>query len=127
MHAALDAAGQDLGLGLSVLVTSAEHVHELNRQYAGIDSSTDVLSFPAEEEPYRVEPEMPPYIGDIAIAYPVAAEQARLYKVSVESELQRLTIHGVLHLLGYDHDSPESTSEMSRLEELAMLTASKRS
>jgi probable rRNA maturation factor len=97
---------------LSVTLTSAERVHELNLHYAGIDSPTDVLSFPAEDVPYAVEPGEPPYIGDIVIAYPIAEQQARAAAHSVQSELQLLTVHGTLHLMGFDHETPEQQAEM---------------
>lgn len=105
---------------LTVTITSAERVHELNMQYAGIDSTTDVLSFPAEGDPYQVEPGEPPYLGDIVIAYPVAEQQARDAGTAVTAELQLLAIHGSLHLLGYDHDTPDRQAEMWALQSAAM-------
>lgn len=116
----LDVAGVQSPVSMTVQVTSDVKVHELNRDYAGIDSTTDVLSFPAEDEPYATEPGEAPYIGDVIIAYPVAEEQARTASHTVISELQLLAIHGTLHLLGYDHDTPEHQAEMWALQSAAM-------
>ena len=117
---ALVVGGANAPSALSIIVTSSERVHELNRQYAGIDSPTDVLSFPVEESPYSVEPGEPPYLGDVIIAFPVARTQAVERGHSVDVELYILTIHGVLHLLGYDHDTPDRQAEMWALESAAL-------
>lgn len=105
---------------LTITITSAERVHELNRQYAGIDSTTDVLSFGAEGESYKVEPGEPPYLGDVVIAYPVAEKQAQEAHLTTLNEIQLLAIHGTLHLLGYDHDTPERQAEMWAYQSAAM-------
>lgn len=97
---------------LSVTLTSAEQVHQLNREYADNDYVTDVLSFAAEDDPYDVEPGDPPYIGDIIIAVPVAEKQAEEAGHSLLAEIQTLTVHGSLHLLGFDHQNPEQQAEM---------------
>lgn len=107
-------------LALTVTLATSERVHELNRDYAGIDEPTDVLSFGAEEEAYAVEPGEAPYIGDVVIAYPVAEAQAARANTPVISELQLLTIHGTLHLLGYDHDTPDRQAEMWAYQSAAM-------
>lgn len=105
---------------LTITLTTAERVQELNQQYAGINSTTDVLSFPAEDEPYAVEPGDPPYLGDVIIAYPVAEKQAQDANMSVLAEIQLLAIHGTLHLLGYDHDTPDRQAEMWAIQSAAM-------
>jgi len=107
-------------LALTVAVTSSEKVRDLNRDFAGKDETTDVLSFPAEEQAYETEDGEPPYIGDIVIAYPVAERQAAERSHTVIAELQTLAIHGVLHLLGYDHQTPEQQAEMWAYESAAM-------
>jgi probable rRNA maturation factor len=109
-----------LPAGLAVTVTSADRVRALNQQYAGIDSTTDVLSFPVEGEPYAVEPGEPPYLGDVVIAYSVAESQARDAGLPLIAELQLLAIHGTLHLLGFDHDTPDRQAEMWALQSAAM-------
>ncbi|MCC6905827.1 MAG: rRNA maturation RNase YbeY [Anaerolineae bacterium] len=117
---ALQAGGAPPPVALTVVVTSAEEVLALNQKFAGLDYTTDVLTFPAEEEPYATEPDEPPYLGDIAIAYPVAEAQAEEHGVTLINELQRLAVHGTLHLLGYDHDVPERDAEMRGLEATVM-------
>ena len=73
---------------------------ELNSQFRGIESTTDVLSFPAGES----DPESDEiYLGDVIISYTQAAGQAKKGGHSIESELLLLVVHGMLHLLGYDH------------------------
>jgi len=76
----------------------------LNRRFRGKDRSTDVLSFPAS----------PPLLGDIAISVPYAARQARRRREPVGREIDRLLVHGYLHLLGYDHET--DSGEMDALE-----------
>lgn len=105
---------------LTVTLTSEGRVHELNREYAGIDSTTDVLAFGPGEKPYATEPGEPPYIGDVIIAYPVAEQQAQARGIPVSIEVQTLAVHGTLHLLGYDHDTPERQAEMWALQSVAM-------
>ena len=110
----------DKASALTVTLTSSERVHELNLQYAGIDSTTDVLSFPAEDEAYAVDPGDPPYLGDVVIAYPVATQQAKDAGLPLIVELQTLAIHGTLHLLGYDHDTPDRQAEMWAIQSAAL-------
>jgi len=81
-------------------------MRRLNRDYRGTDYPTDVLSFPAEERGC---------LGDIAIAKGVAARQARTLGHTVETELKVLALHGLLHLLGHDHET--DTGEMALVEE----------
>lgn len=116
---ALNAGRAGAPCALTVTLTSAGRVQELNREYAGLDEPTDVLSFAAEDQPYAVEPGEPPYLGDVVIAVPVAEEQARELGHSLLAELQMLVIHGTLHLLGYDHGTPEEQAEMWAFESAA--------
>ncbi len=98
---------------LTVVITDEEAVRELNRTYRGIDATTDVLSFAMSEgEDIILPDEELPYLGDIIIAYPVAEQQAAQYGHSVQEELRLLAVHGVLHLLGYDHATPEEETIM---------------
>lgn len=117
---ALSTAGAAAPCAFSIVLTSAEHMHELNLQYVGLDAPTDVLSFPAEDQPYEVDPGEPPYLGDVVIAYPVAKEQAREAGQTLLAELQMLAIHGTLHLLGFDHQTPEQQAEMWAYQSAAM-------
>ncbi len=96
---------------VTLVITGGEAVRELNRIYRGVDALTDVLSFAAAEGPEFVTPEeMPPYLGDVIIALPVAEEQAAEEGRPIEDELTLLIVHGCLHLLGYNHaDEAERT------------------
>lgn len=105
---------------LTLTLTGSERVQEFNREYAGIDEPTDVLSFAAEDEPYAVEPGEPPYLGDVIIAVPVARQQAAEAGHSLLNELQLLVIHGTLHLLGFDHQTPDQQAEMWAYQSAAM-------
>jgi probable rRNA maturation factor len=94
---------------ITIVVTGSEAVKELNRDYLGIDAPTDVLSFPSHE----IDPETNTlYLGDIIIAFPVAEAQSLVEGHPVEAELQLLVVHGVLHLLGFDHADEKEQSVM---------------
>lgn len=115
---------------LTIAVTDDEAVRTLNRQYRNVDAPTDVLSFASRDAGTEVEdgfvlpPEMAQamsaYLGDIVIAYPYAARQAARFDNSVEAELRLLAVHGTLHLLGYDHDSPEAEAAMWAIQETVL-------
>jgi probable rRNA maturation factor len=108
-HAALDHEAEPQDAELSIVLTDNEHLQELNLNYLGIDAPTDVLSFPASE----TDPESGArYIGDILISIPRAQAQADVAGHPLESEVQLLVVHGVLHLLGYDHAEPEEKGRM---------------
>ena len=98
---------------LSIKITGDQEIRELNSSYRGIDKATDVLSFEADYYDPDLESR---YLGDIVISYPRAEEQAEKRGHPVKSELQLLVIHGVLHLLGYDHSSIEQKAEMWEIQ-----------
>ncbi len=103
---------------LSVTVTDDETVRGLNREYAGEDAITDVLSFSQREgEEFVGAPGSVPPLGEVVIAYPQATRQAEERERSVEEEVARLLIHGTLHLLGYDHAEAEEERRMRAREE----------
>ena len=94
---------------MSIVLTDDAQLHELNREYLGIDAPTDVLSFPSDEE----DPETgAPYLGDILISIPRAKQQAEAAGHPVEAEVQLLVVHGTLHLLGHDHAEAEEKARM---------------
>ena len=94
---------------LSIKITGEKEIQALNASYRGIDKATDVLAFEADYFDPDLESQ---YLGDVVISYPQAANQAVKRGHPIPSELQLLVIHGVLHLLGYDHDNPEGKEEM---------------
>ena len=94
---------------LTVVLSNDSHLQELNREYRGIDTPTDVLSFPA----FETDPETgSTYLGDVIISVPRAEAQAAEAGHSVVAELKLLVVHGVLHLLGYDHLKEDEKSRM---------------
>lgn len=99
---------------LTVTVTDNETVAQLNQQYRGIAAPTDVLSFEHVPDPDfpTHDPDLADYLGDIIIAYPVAQAQAEAGGHAPQEEVTLLAVHGLLHLLGYDHDTPARRAEM---------------
>lgn len=108
-NATLEHQSHSLDSELSIILTNDSRLHELNLNYLGVDAPTDVLSFPASE----TDPETGArYIGDILISMPRAEEQANAAGHPLESEVQLLVVHGVLHLLGHDHAEAEEKARM---------------
>lgn len=102
---------------VSVTVVTDASIHELNLESRGVDRPTDVLSFPVFDEDFGVGYAV---LGDIVISHETAVRQADEYGHSIEREIAFLTVHSMLHLLGYDHEtSPEDEKEMfARQEEI---------
>ncbi len=103
-------------LEVSVLLVNDAGMRRLNHLYRGIDRTTDVLSFPLINE--KPAPHVRHFLlGDIVISLPQAKRQAEEYGTTFKLELSRLLIHGLLHLLGYDHEeSSYRAAKMRRLE-----------
>jgi probable rRNA maturation factor len=99
-------------------------IHQLNRDFRNVDRSTDVLSFALNEgtEPVIIDGSPEELLGDIIISVDTLGRQAEEYGHTMERELSYLTIHGFLHLIGYDHESDDSKIEM-RQEEEAVLSS----
>jgi probable rRNA maturation factor len=110
---------------VSVLLTDDAALHALNRDYRSVDAPTDVLSFAAEDDTsgpaFVLPPGAPRYLGDIAISYERVVAQAAEYGHSHERELAYLTAHGVLHLLGYDHERGVEDAAAMRVREEATM------
>ncbi|WHX99355.1 rRNA maturation RNase YbeY [Neobacillus sp. DY30] len=111
------------GSEVSVTFVSNERIHEINREYRAKDAPTDVISFAMEElgegEIVLKGEELPRVLGDIIISIPKAEEQAKEYGHSFIRELGFLSVHGFLHLLGYDHMEKEEEEKMfSRQKEI---------
>lgn len=95
---------------VAIRLTSDDELRRLNREYAGHDSVTDVLSFEGSGV----------HVGDLAIAWPTVVRQAHEHKHTEETELGLLAVHGLLHLLGWDHLRAPERKEMNRLTRAAL-------
>lgn len=101
---------------ISVLLCDDEYIHALNREYRNIDRPTDVLSFALNEGEQSAVEEMG-MLGDIIVSVDKVVEQAAEYGHSEKRELAYLTVHGFLHIIGYDHMTDEEKEEMRAAEE----------
>lgn len=97
------------GDSLTILLASDDRLREFNRRFRGKDSPTNVLSFPASENGSG-------YLGDVALALGVSAREAQTTGKHMADHVLHLTVHGVLHLLGYDHQKSGEARTMERLE-----------
>ena len=130
ISAALDAQGVHVPCEINVLVTDDEGIRAINNATRNIDSATDVLSFPANElTPGEFDPEVcewdydndAVYLGDMMISVPRCEQQGEEFGHGYERELMYLTVHSVLHLLGYDHvDEGEMKRQMREREKAIM-------
>jgi len=118
VQAALENQKQPEDSEVTLVITDDSKVQELNKKFRGIDSATDVLSFPSREGQEFVTPEgLLSYLGDVIVSYPTAAAQAEEQGHPVEDELALLIVHGCLHLLGYDHQTDEEQQRMWAIQE----------
>lgn len=100
----------------NVIFVDSEKIRELNRDYRGIDRETDVISFALEDGEANINFEFGRLLGDIYICVPKMKAQAKEYGHSVTREMGFLTVHGLLHLLGYDHMNKQEEDEMFNLQ-----------
>ncbi|WP_441997410.1 rRNA maturation RNase YbeY [Microvirga sp. 2TAF3] len=114
---AADAADEDFEI--SVMLTDDASIRTLNREWRGKDKPTNVLSFPAPEQPGF---EGPRHLGDIALAYETLVREAEEESKTLAHHFAHLIVHGVLHLLGYDHEVDEEAEIMEALEVKALAT-----
>lgn len=107
---------------VSLVLSDDSYIHQLNRQYRGKDCPTDVLSFALNEgeEPEVIDGPEENLLGDIIISIETAVRQAQEYGHSLEREMAFLVLHGMLHLLGYDHETEEDRNEMRQEEEYVL-------
>ncbi len=100
---------------ISIVITDDKNIRKLNKEFRHIDKATDVLSFCQMEDSFS---HLNPSLGDIVISIQTARRQAREFGVSLDKELLRLYVHGLVHLLGYDHVqvSQKKRNEMKRKE-----------
>ena len=115
-------AAENLGssVELGLVIASEARVHQLNRDYRGIDEPTDVLAFATvdgEATGFVSPPDGVRHLGEVIISYPQAVTQAEEHRHPFEREIALLIVHGVLHLLGYDHGEPEQERRMRARED----------
>jgi probable rRNA maturation factor len=111
--ATLGCEGFDREVTVSLVITDDPEIRHMNKRFRGVDAPTDVLAFPSEEADGFVSPaELPSHLGDVVISYPRAVEQALEAGHRTERELALLVVHGLLHLLGYDHRDEEGRAGM---------------
>ena len=114
VSAVLESEHENDGATVSVTFVDNERIRELNREFRNIDRATDVLSFPADEPVVEGEGR---FLGDIALSLERAKTQSEEYGHSFKREVAFLTAHSVLHLLGYDHMTPDEEKEMFSKQE----------
>jgi len=99
---------------VSLLLTDDVHQQALNLKWRGLDKPTNVLSFPAGDDP--TSPDQALLLGDISLAYETVAAEAQDQQKTFDDHVSHLLVHGLLHLLGFDHDSDADAEEMETLE-----------
>jgi len=121
---------RELGPGeytLGLHLVSDATIRALNAEHRGQDAHTDVLSFPlhatpdAKQVPFVLPPSEPVSLGDVVVSLPRARAQAQAFGHATERELAYLVAHGVLHVLGYDHEAPDERERMRQREEEALV------
>ena len=117
----LDYEGYSDDYDISISFVDNKEIHELNKQFRGVDRATDVLSFPMLSDEFEDVEYEEMSLGDIVVSLERALEQSIEYGHSFEREVCFLVCHSMFHLLGYDHDTDENTREMGEKEE-AVLT-----
>ena len=136
--AALDVTLPKQSCQLSLAICDDETIQRLNQEYRGVDELTDVLAFssqhpgpwqgeggpsaerPADGGPFVLPPEEPPYVGEVLISYPQMCRQAAEAGNTPERETALLVTHGILHLLGYDHQEPRQEAAMKEKQKEAL-------
>ena len=117
-HRALEAEDVEEASELSIVLADDDTVQALNREYRGTDAPTDVLSFAQSEgDDFARSDDASPHLGDVIISMDTARRQAEEFHVPLQDEVAHLLLHGVLHLLGYDHEEPDEEQEMRAREE----------
>ena len=119
----LESEGVDTGSALSVVITDDETVQDLNRRFRDLDETTDVLSFGLTSSgldggaDFATPPGTRRQLGEVVISFPTARRQAEEAGHEVLDELLHLLTHGILHILGYDHEQPDEAEAMRKKEE----------
>ncbi len=105
---------------ISVLLTNSKNMKDLNKKFRKINKDTDVLSFPAEQKDFfkkKIISNKRVYLGDIALSYPYIVKIIKKQNVSFDYYFKKMLIHGVLHLIGHEHDSLRKYKKMNLLEQ----------
>jgi len=111
----------DRSVEMSVIITDNQTIRQFNHQFRGVDAPTDVLSFTNDPDPdFPAGDEAADYLGDVVIAYPIAKQQAKHSGHNPMEEVVLLAVHGTLHLLGFDHDTPARKKEMWTMQQQIM-------
>jgi probable rRNA maturation factor len=110
--------GQSQECEVSIILVDNGYIQELNFTYRGDDCPTDVLAFNLQDNTTALEEEK--ILGDVVISVEKAQEQAQVYGHTLRREIAFLAIHGILHLLGYDHETKEAEQEMLAKKELVL-------
>ena len=130
VHMALDAEGVDVPCLISVMLTDDEGIRAVNKEFRGVDRATDVLSFPLNEltpgefDPDECERDLDTgalMLGDMMISLERCAQQGEEFGHGFNREVQYLTVHSVLHLLGYDHVDEGEMKKQMRVREKAIM------
>ena len=102
-----------------VTIVNNEQIHEINRDYRNVDRPTDVISFAFLDDKNEIQPKdgSPISLGEIIVSFEKAEEQAKEYGHSLNREMSFLFVHGMLHLLGYDHMNKEDETVMFKLQD----------
>ena len=109
----------DSNFEISILLTDSKNMKGLNKKFRKINKDTDVLSFPAEEKDFfkkKIKSKQDIYLGDIALSYPYIAKIIKKQNVSFDYYFKKMLIHGILHLIGHEHDSLTKYKKMNLLE-----------
>jgi len=110
----------DSNFEISILLTDSKNMKGLNKKFRKINKDTDVLSFPAEEKDFfkkNIKSKQDIYLGDIALSYPYIAKIIKKQNVSFDYYFKKMLIHGILHLIGHEHDSFTKYKKMNLLEQ----------
>ena len=117
-------SAEEADLEVGVTVVGGDEIRELNRDYRGKDSVTDVLSFPQDDDMEELAADLCEdgctLLGDVVICYDRAVSQAEEYGTGITRELVYLFVHSILHLMGYDHEEEDERREMRQREELIL-------
>ncbi|NLL21629.1 MAG: rRNA maturation RNase YbeY [Firmicutes bacterium] len=110
--------GRSPNCEISLILVDNSYIQDLNLTYRGLDAPTDVLSFNLQDDGTDFEGDS--ILGDVVVSLEKAVEQANSYGHSFKREVAFLSLHGILHLLGYDHETPEEEREMNEKAEMVL-------